>query len=350
MMKKGLLTLTAALMISGAYAQWDWGGDGGGSSSGSGSTGTAGKTSTGKTGTGATAGSTSSSSGSGAAAGGTGSTTATLAVPTIGTHYDDAPVAHKETPHTPNDGRPNVDQNEPMAYPYLREADIKFKRRVWRRIDTRQKMNKSFTWPKNPVTQIIYEAATKGLVRAWWTDSLDRLMTPEDAFKQGSKLVVTQKQNWRNPEDPEDLIDTAYYDVFRWDRIVRFEIMEDWIFDYKHSEMRPRIIAIAPLFEEKFPNGMTYELPLFWIKMNDLRPTLAKSEVYNRYNDVMRISWDDLFNNYRLFDSYIVKQTDWDDRYIKDKVEFQQDGVGALLEGENIKNDLFIFEHDLWEY
>lgn len=341
--------MTAALMIGGAYGQGDWSWDsGGGSSSGSGSTKT---TSTGSKSTGGASSSSSSSSGTSSGSG-TSSTPSTpvISVPTIGTHYDDPPVAHKETPHTPNDGRPNVDQNEPIAYPYLREADVKFKRRVWRRIDTRQKLNKSFTWPKNPVTQIIYEAATKGLVRAWWTDSLDRMMTPEDAYKAGSKIVITQKQNWRNPEDPEDLIDTAYPDLFRWDRIVRFEIMEDWIFDYKHSELRPRIIAIAPLYEEKFPNGMTYELPLFWIKMNDLRPTLAKSEVYNRYNDVMRISWDDLFNNYRLFDSYIVKQTDWDDKYIKDKVEFQQDGVGALLEGENIKNDLFIFEHDLWEY
>jgi gliding motility associated protien GldN len=125
--------------------------------------------------------------------------------------------------------------------------------------------------------------------------------------------------------------------------------MEDWIFDYKYSEMRPRIIAIAPLYQEKI-NGVTYELPLFWLKMDDLRPTLAKSEVYNRYNDVMRISWDDLFNHYRLFDSYIVKQTDWDDKYIAQKTEFQQDGLGALIEAENIKNDLFIFEHDLWEF
>ena len=126
--------------------------------------------------------------------------------------------------------------------------------------------------------------------------------------------------------------------------------MEDWIFDYKHSEFRPRIIAIAPLREFKAPNGMTFEIPLFWLKMDDCRPTLAKSEVYNRYNDAMRISWDDLFNHYRVFDSYIVRQTDYDNRYIAQKPEFQNDGLAALLEGENVKNDLFIFEHDLWEY
>ena len=343
-MKKGLLIVATCLFALHGYSQdWGWGDSG---SSGTGSKGsTTGTTS--KTGTGAASSGASSTAGaasSGAAA------SPTLAVPTIGTHYDDAPAFHREDPFTTNDGRPGIDEAVVVSYPYLREADLKFRRRIWRRIDCRQKMNRSFTWPKNPVTQIIYEAATKGLVRGYQTDSLNRLKTPEDCYKEGSKLIVTQIQNWRNPEDNEDLVDTAYYDVFKWDKIVRFEIMEDWLFDYKHGELRPRIIAIAPMYEEKFPNGQTYELPLFWIKMDDLRPTLAKSEVYNRYNDVMRISWDDLFNQYRLFDSYIVKTTDWDDRYLSNKTEFQQDPVAMLLEAENIKNDLFIFEHDLWEF
>jgi hypothetical protein len=35
-----------------------------------------------------------------------------------------------------------------IAYPYLREADVKFSRRVIRCIDSRQKMNKQLEWPK----------------------------------------------------------------------------------------------------------------------------------------------------------------------------------------------------------
>ncbi len=343
-MKKGMLIVATCLIALNGYSQdWGWGDAGGSSSSGGGSgrTSSSGSSSTGSAG---------GASGAGAGAAASGSSTPTLAVPTIGTHYDDPPAFHRETPFTTNDGRPGIDDAVVVPYPFLRESDLKFRRRIWRRIDCRQKMNRSFTWPKNPVTQIIYEAATKGLVRAYHTDSLNRIKTPEECYKEGSKLVVTQIQNWRNPEDNEDLVDTAYYDIFKWDKIVRFEIMEDWLFDYKHGELRPRIIAIAPMYEEKFPNGQTYELPLFWIKMDDLRPTLAKSEVFNRYNDVMRISWDDLFNHYRLFDSYIVKTTDWDDRYLNMRTEFQQDGLATLLEAENIKNDLFIFEHDLWEF
>lgn len=343
-MKKIIIALLVLSSSGLAMAQWDWGSGGGtsGGTSGGSSGGTSGGTGGGTVTGGAT-------SGSGGGTTGGASKAPEVIVPTIGTHYDDSAMPHYEPPHVNNDGRPGMEEAVVVPYPYLREADVKYKKRIWRNIDTRQKLNKSFTWPKQPITQVLYDLATKGLVRAYWTDSLDRLITPEDAYKQGSKLVVTQKQNPMNPDDPTDLIDTAYYDIFRWDRIVKFQVMEDWIFDYKHSEFRPRIIAIAPLYAEVF-NGRSFELPLFWLKMDDCRPTLAKCEVYNRYNDALRISFDDLFNHYRLFDSYIVKETDWDDRYIAQKPEFMQDNLGALLEADKIKNDLFIFEHDLWEY
>jgi hypothetical protein len=30
--------------------------------------------------------------------------------------------------------------------------------------------------------------------------------------------------------------------------------------------------------------------------------------------------------------------------------EFKDDGIMALLESDRIKNELFVFEQDLWEY
>jgi gliding motility associated protien GldN len=125
--------------------------------------------------------------------------------------------------------------------------------------------------------------------------------------------------------------------------------MEDWVFDYKHGEFKPIIIGIAPI-QPKNIMGQTYDVKPFWLKMDDCRPTLAKSEVFNRYNDAMRLNWDQHINHHRLFDSYIVKTSEWDDRYINQKAEFKQDGLASLLRAEEIKNDLFIFEHDLWEY
>ena len=38
------------------------------------------------------------------------------------------------------------------------------------------------------------------------------------------------------------------------------------------------------------------------------------------------------------------------DNKITDFQEFENDATGALLKSDEIKNDLFIFEHDLWQY
>ncbi|MFA5492865.1 MAG: gliding motility protein GldN, partial [Bacteroidales bacterium] len=76
-----------------------------------------------------------------------------------------------------------------------------------------------------------------------------------------------------------------------------------------------------------------------------LRPYLVRYEYFNRKNDGQRLTYDDAFNK-RMFGSYIIKESNVYDRYISSYTT----GIDALLESERIKNDIFIFEHDLWEY
>lgn len=330
-MKKVLMLMTVSFLSLSVYGQWgSWGGgdDEGGDEGGS--TGTV-------------------DDGSEAGDGSTETISAELVIPTIGTHYDDAPAPRYEPTQTVDDGRPLMDEGVVVTPPFLREADVKFKRRVWRRIDVRQKLNKSFTWPRNPVIKNLYDLAVQGKVKAYVTDSLASYYTPEDAWQRGSYTDVIEVPTPGYEDDPTMNVFREVAIPFEWEDIKQLELVEDWIFDYKHSEFRPRIIGVAPIYTKEI-GGMSIDLPLFWLDMKDLRPWLSKSEVYNRYNDAARISWDDVFNHYRIFDSYIVKTTDWDDQYIANKTEYRQDGLAALLEGEKIKNDLFMFEHDLWEY
>jgi hypothetical protein len=90
-------------------------------------------------------------------------------------------------------------------------------------------------------------------------------------------------------------------------------------------------------------------MPVYWLKMDDLRPYLVNLELFNTQNDAARISYDHFFE-YRLFDSYVVKRSNMYDYFIRDMEQFKDDNMASLLEGESIKNDLFMFEHDLWEY
>ena len=69
----------------------------------------------------------------------------------------------------------------------------------------------------------------------------------------------------------------------------------------------------------------------------------------NKFNDAARLSYDHWFEM-RLFSSHIVKESNVYDLDISYLEGFRDDGVEALLEADKIKNDLFVMEHDLWEY
>ena len=287
-----------------------------------------------------------------------------IVIEAIGTHYDDAPKAHFEPEYVNADTNISLYHGDSLliSRPYLRQADVKFRKRIWRVVDLRQKMNKSWTWPRSPITQVFWELGTKGLVRAYANDSFNRIITPEQILEITSSLdKVPVLVSGVDPAEAtgDDYVDSTIVVSFKWSDINKFEIMEDWVFDFKHGEMKPIIIGIAPIKPEFIdapqPDGtskkeMVGESKPYWLKMDDCRPTLTKSQVFNRYNDAMRLNWDQHINLHRLFDSYIVKKTDWDDLYIASKTEFKDDKVATLLEAEKIKNDLFVFEHDLWEY
>ncbi len=252
---------------------------------------------------------------------------------TSGEHTSYYKVAVRETPV--------------VAYPHLREADVKFSRRVIRCIDVRQKMNKQLEWPRQPLNRLLYENLTNGNIKAYKTDSLLSTYNVEEFSKRGGQEVNVFIAT--DPDDPTIGIDSVYYEVYKYENIKKYWIMEDWIFDFKHSVFKPRIIAIAPIFRPSYGGAVAAEQPLCWIAMDEIRQLLANTEMFNRYNDAARLNFDDFFQM-RMFDSYIVYESNVFDNYVNQFQEYENDAVGALLKSDEIKNDLFIFEHDLWQF
>ena len=240
-----------------------------------------------------------------------------------------------------------VRQRPVVAYPYLREADVKFSRRVIRCIDVRQKMNKQLEWPRQPLNRLLYDEMSKGNVIPYKTDSLLSFYNTEDFTKRGGQEIIVFIAT--DPDDPTIGYDSTYYEPYKYENIKKYWVMEDWIFDYKHSVFKPRIIAVAPIFRPSYGGATAPEQPLCWIKMDEIRGLLANTEMFNRYNDASRLSFDDFFQM-RMFDSFIVYESNVFDNYVNQFQEYENDAVGALLKSDEIKNDLFIFEHDLWQY
>ncbi len=251
--------------------------------------------------------------------------------------------------------RQSVQERKVIPWPYLREADVFWAKRITRIIDVREKQNRPMQWAKNPLSLILYKAITDGKLIPYTDDSLKSVLTVEEFSKLGSDTVFTEKQI--DPNDPSLTAPDTLYNVFDpIEGIKKFKLVEDWIFDKKESRMFVRIISIAPQYEKKALGVSLGWQDMCVLKYHedqnsefDCRELLVNLEVFNRQNDAARITFDDWFEQ-RLFSSYITKEANQEDMAIKYFAEFKDSPVAAMLEGERIKNDLFEREHDLWEF
>ncbi|NOT51374.1 MAG: gliding motility protein GldN [Chitinophagaceae bacterium] len=252
----------------------------------------------------------------------------------------------------------------PLPYEDLRPDDALFLERIWREIDIREKINQVFRYKSednngdqrfiNMLVKTIRDSLAKGKALAFSGDD-DRFTTPLDSSTFERVLSGGNQCDTQAVYDLKDpTLITKYVVVCNTlnpDEIVKFRIKEDWVFDRESSRMFVRIIGIAPLktiyaLDKKTERDAT---PMFWVYYPEIRPMLAKYEVYNPKNmGQSRMTWEELFES-RMFGSYIVKSTldnprnQFIKRYIKDPIL-------ALLEGDNIKEKIFNYEQDLWSY
>lgn len=237
---------------------------------------------------------------------------------------------------------------KPLPYEYVREADVMWSKNIWRVIDIRQKMNLPFGYPQKPLIQILHEAAKRGDITVY-----DPAVQDADQFKKVLPLADVQKIGYSrdtivtvSPENPDTDVETVVENKLAWDRIKKFRVKEVWYFDTKLSAMQVRIIGIAPVMEDYDANGnYRGDMTMYWIPYVQLRNLLAKEEVFNPGSDSQRYSWEDLFEM-RHFQSYIYKESNVYDRNIQEYAS----GVDAQIESERVKQQMFEYEHDMWNY
>ena len=145
----------------------------------------------------------------------------------------------------------------PLEWESVREADVMWSKNIWRMIDTRQKMNLPFSYPQEPLVQIIHEAAKRGEVDVYDAsvvnaDQCVKKLEVEMVRRTGTRDDTSMAYNILNPEIEEQQI---VHEELAWNRITKYKIREVWYFDTHLSAMKVRILAIAPVMEDYDANG-----------------------------------------------------------------------------------------------
>ncbi len=289
--------------------------------------------------------------------------TADTAVVIAPPKIDSLPIPVVKKSLRPNDAieRNLVTERTPLAYEHLREDDAVYRQKVWREIDTREKMNLPFRYSANDnngnqrFISILFKAIQDGPENGGVTvfNAVDdRFTTPmtiaEVADKvSGGSVDVPVYDSLGNVIGTKPVTAEVNLDSF-----YKFHIKEEVIFDKESSRLFWRILGIAPVKNVITSQGVDLgESELFWVYYPDMRPIFAKYEVYNSKNYGARMSWEELFES-RMFYGRIIKSTldNPFDQKLSEQMGLKDSRILQLLEGENIKDKIFNYEQNLWSY
>lgn len=251
----------------------------------------------------------------------------------------------------------DIRDRTPLAYEHIRVDDAVYRHKIWREIDTREKMNLPFRYSADEnngnqrFISILFKAIQDSMVTVF-DPTDDRFTTPMTISEVASKIS--------GPPITTPIYDslgqiTGYKEVaneVNLDSFTRFRVKEEVIFDKESSRLFWRILGIAPIKKVYTSQGVYIgTVELFWVYYPDMRPIFAKYEVYNGKNFGARMSWEELFES-RMFSGRIVKST-IDNPFNMDlnvTPGLKDNSILQLLEGERIKEKVFTYEQDLWSY
>jgi gliding motility associated protien GldN len=289
-----------------------------------------------------------------------------------------------------------------IPYEHVREADMIWSKRVWRAIDTREKINHTLylpfdefspdgtTWTRNSsrwsLWTVIRTNILNGNLQVYYPmNPVQETVLDGDQFKYAAPmptpgLKLDEDLVFKKPmvsfqvlgveEQGEQLTLSSLVEPYgdsivtmpNGDRevqyiarkvnwytskdIIQYRLKEDWFFDKERSVLDVRILGIAPVVYNRNESGQIEKMrEIFWLYFPQCRFAFNNYFAYNPKNDSQWMSFDDLFWK-RQFNSTIIKQSNTFDR----KIEMYRSGIDALMESEKITEQIRTLEHDVWHF
>ncbi|MDT8347572.1 MAG: gliding motility protein GldN [Flavobacteriaceae bacterium] len=254
------------------------------------------------------------------------------------------------------------DNDQPLPYGYINDRDVLWGKMTWEIVDLDERVNFPLYYPvdtnnigpdRRSLFHVLMRAVKDGSLVVYDDSYFNNIRTLND-LQATLKRIDTADAGFDqlNAQGGVGPIDDQYVDVFEIDAydVQEYRIKGYWYFDTRHSEMKYRLLGIAPVTPDV--NFLDAEEPalveLFWVWFPDVRELLHEAKAFNNKNSAKPISFDHLLNSRRF--SATIYQIDnvQGDRQINEYIA--DNAMLQLLESERLKNTIRDFELGLWNY
>jgi gliding motility associated protien GldN len=250
----------------------------------------------------------------------------------------------------------HVLNRKPIPYPHVREADVMWAKKVWRIIDLREKINLPLYYPistmdgRFSLIQLLMQGIQYEGLTAYSTKYEDEFKV-EMSYEQVMQEMGAVGDTMEVRQEDGTYATQVIAGELRPEEVKQILVKEVWFFDRNYSRLDVRIIGLCPIREYAKSSGEGGQEEIvkkaaFWIYFPQARDMFARNEVFNTRNDAQRRTFDDIFMK-RYFGSYIIRESNV---YNNRRIDQYAVGMEAMLESDKIKEEIFSFEHDLWEF
>lgn len=233
------------------------------------------------------------------------------------------------------------------------EADLQWMRVIYRQLDLTKDANTPLYYPDEPIDgqenlfRIIMRLIADGQITGY--DYLDgrEIFTDDYKLKVGDMLdrfhILATPAKGSTEKNPKYIIDESDVPA---NEVLSYYIVERWEFDKRSNRMRNRVEAICPVLHRAgdfYGEAMRY--PMFWVKMDDLRPYLATQNIFTSDdNNLATCTYADYFQ-LGLYDGDIYKTRNLRNQSL---MQMYPDPDALKHAQDSIQQRLTTFEDKLW--
>ncbi len=231
------------------------------------------------------------------------------------------------------------------------DADLQWMKVIYREVDLTKGKNAALLYPEMPNEDgenlyfIIMRLLARNEISAY--DYQDEIFNDAHKVKMdemfdnyGIDYTLAKGSTEKNPVYEFEDAD------IRANQVLSYYIIEKWEFDTRSNQMKARVEALCPVLHQMDDwSGETGRYPMFWVKLNDIRPYMAKQYVFtDDDNNLARYSIDDFFK-LNMYTGDIIKTKNLRNLALKQMFPEEK----ALKHAQDsIEQRLRSFNKDLW--